>query len=507
MTGRIALLYIETVNGWRCLTPHSNDQAGLDSLSIDWGTEHPWEQPEPPVMTFSIQDRTGEMAGDALHLANASVWLQKTDDITWNWLDVPGTWESQSSSTSWDGLADLVPVDIPSTPSQSLLTVFRGTVNVGGVVRKRADDWLIELKATGVMVNAKRSTGKGPTSGDPVWAGWHWTGSWNDRVTGLANRMNGVGAPSITGRAREWMDGAAVPVAPYASDSYPDLLTILHRTTGHSPNMPVWQEGHARGESATASWTVQLAGMPAAITLDGSGALHVTHDNETLPMIPAAGIAVDSLELGIPDPMTGVSITGRSVTTDQDGRANVEDAQTDISAASAMPINVLNEKSISIESDAILSDTIDPSNVLDVDEMRDDWRRILLANSNRLRPQGLRIDSDHLDDTTYECIFTTAPSWPFAFIHNIYTTLTDRDGVPSTSGSWLAIGGTLSYQARPHAVWSNDLTLHPLPRDTTTGPIRWVDLRPVGCAWKRLPEFTWMEFGQIDTITTSKEEQ
>ena len=131
---------------------------------------------------------------------------------------------------------------------------------------------------------------------------------------------------------------------------------------------------------------------------------------------------------------------------------------------------------------------------------------VILANSTRLQPRSLKVESRKVDNVEHSTQFHPWSGLPLTFIHNRYTPLVARDGTPATAGAWLPIGGTLTYRHRNgEAVWSNELDLHPLPRDPTLAPLRWIDLKPLTCKWERLPAMTWAELAQIDVITNEQE--
>lgn len=504
MTGRIALLYMDWGEGWTCLTPHDQDQSGLDELEIDWGSSEAWEQPDPPVMSFTLRDLTGRLAGDALWLTGARVWLQCADAVTWGGFRASGAWADAPGR--WEDLWELQRPTIPARPSASLETVFRGVVNSGGRVRQETGRWMIDLKATGVGVLASRRTTQGPVSADPAYQSMHWACSYAARVDEIARRLASSGAPVIDAATRRWVDMQETALAAYSGDSYPDLLTVLHATTAHSPDMPLWQEGHERGESSAATWRVQKPGMPCRVTLMADGTLAVTHDGTTWPLIPAGRVMVDDTTLGLPDPVAGATIDGKRVGRDKDGKWTFDDSRATVTVP-GMPSADGGEKTITVDTDAILADTTGgqwTGGTLDVD--RDAWATAVEANSTRLRPENLTIGTDDLDDTEYAGLYSTAPVRPFAFLHNRYTALADHDGNPATSGGWLAIGGTLTHRTRDGTPeWRNELTLAPLPRDTDAAPVRWKDLEPVTVPWRRVDELTWAELAQIDQIaTTSK---
>ena len=69
-------MFIDTGNGWTPVNDSAKDVAALDSFVIDWGSDGIDEQPEPAVMSFTLRDRTGRLAGQALTLAGMKVVVQ-----------------------------------------------------------------------------------------------------------------------------------------------------------------------------------------------------------------------------------------------------------------------------------------------------------------------------------------------------------------------------------------------------------------------------------------------
>lgn len=513
MTGRIALLYLDRGNGWECLTPHEADQAALESLSIDWGVARIDEQPDAPVLRFTVRDRSGDLAGDVLYLAGARVWLQKTDAVPWRRFDVPGQWRQVDQMVSWDELEDLDPPAIPATPDTSLETVFYGRVTVGGTVTQRdKGDWLVSLYASGMSVLTHRQAQQGPYLGLPQLDGYHWPYDPAQRLDVLQQRL----ADSRDMPVFDDLDTmrALLPpsVAPYAGDSFPDTITIIRNLVSSSPSWPLVYEAYVTGRSNPAVFTPVLCGGYARIAMLADGSVAVSYRGHVSGTIPADQVMVDATELGLPDPVTRVVVKGKKATWD-DGkqRFGFEDTELSYSDQGLVPDNLAeSQKSVSVDTDAILKDDTgrwNPGVFAPSDGQRQQVAAVILANSTRLIPQQLKTDSRKTDDTEHAGMFHAYPGHPLVFIHNRYTPLTDRDGTPATGGAWLPIGGTLTYRHRGReATWSNELQIYPLPRDPTTQPLQWRDLEPVACKWQRLPAFTWSEFAQIDMITTDMKE-
>lgn len=513
MIGRLALLYLERGNGWECLTPHENDQAALESLSIDWGTDSLDSQPDAPVLRFTIRDRTGVLAGDVLYLAGARVWLQKTDAVPWQRFDVAGQWQQVDPSISWDELANLKPPVIPPTPDTDLETVFYGRITVGGKVtqRKSKGDWLVSLYASGMSVLTHRQATQGPEQSGAL-AGYHWPVSPAERLDVLQSRLAALNIP-FSDTALAWLRRHMPPaLAPYGNDSHPDLITLVRNLASSSPDWPLVYEACEQGRNTPGVMTVGLPGSPAYVAMLPDGTLATSWQGHVAGTVRAELVMVDDITLALPDPVTQVTLKGKRVTWDDDKQAfGFEDSELAFGDRGLVPDNLTeSQKSVSVESDAVIRDdsaghwTAGVYMPSDSDRLR--RAAVILANSTRLRPQSLHVESRKVDDVEHAVQFHPWTGLPLMFIHNRYTPLVTRDGTPATAGAWLPIGGTLAYRHRAgEATWSNELDLRPLPRDPTLQPLRWMDLGPLTCKWERLPAMTWAEWGQIDLITTEQE--
>lgn len=76
-------MFIDTGNGWTPVNDSAKDIAALDSFVIDWGSDSIDEQPEPAVMSFTLRDRTGRLAGQALTLVGMKVVVQFSNQPRW----------------------------------------------------------------------------------------------------------------------------------------------------------------------------------------------------------------------------------------------------------------------------------------------------------------------------------------------------------------------------------------------------------------------------------------
>lgn len=518
MSGRIAFLYLNRGDGWERLTDHRRAHAALESLTVEWGTDSIDEQPAPPVLSVSIRDNDGSMAGDSLYMAGAEVWLQKSDEPTWNDFKPAGTWASISNTITWTTLTDLHEPVQPATPDTALETVFRGRITAGGTVTRRADDWTISIKANGMGILADRTADQGNYLGIRQLDGYHWEYDPTARLDVIQSRLKAMGAPVFTPNALAWLKTHMPPsLAPYAGDSFPDLDTIIGRLASSSPLWPLIYEIHARGETTRGLYSITLAGGYGVIRLDTAGRIAATVEGSAVPVLPAALVMVDADTLDMPDPITNITLKGRKITwkKDEDSEENTplagtfgfEDTETTFSSLGTVPANLTeSRKSISVETDAIITDDTAgewPHGHLTPSEQdRRRYAAIIRANSTRLHPVGLKVDTRRISDLNHPDLFRASAPNPLVFTHNRYTPLLSRDGAPATAGMWQPIGGTLTYRHQGgRAVWANEFeTLHPLPRDPSISPPTWAAMNAVTCQWQQVAQLTWAELSQIDRI-------
>ena len=99
-------MFIDTGSGWTPVNDSAKDIAALDSFTIGWGSDGIDEQPEPAVMTFTMRDKTGRLAGQALTLAGMKVIVQFSDQPRWQ--------DLQPSMGGWKDLR--IPIGSNSPP-------------------------------------------------------------------------------------------------------------------------------------------------------------------------------------------------------------------------------------------------------------------------------------------------------------------------------------------------------------------------------------------------------
>lgn len=156
-------MFIDTGSGWTPVNDSAKDIAALDSFTIDWGSDSIDEQPEPTVMSFTLRDRTGRLAGQALTLAGMKVVVQFSNQP--RWMDLTpamGSW--QDLRIPIDSLHRAYSPVSPDSPDSPAMTMFAGTVSTGGSVEPASGGgWLLKLSATSRMAVWKRLQSQGPT--------------------------------------------------------------------------------------------------------------------------------------------------------------------------------------------------------------------------------------------------------------------------------------------------------------------------------------------------------
>lgn len=499
---RQPMLYIDRGNGWEDATGHEHAPAALAAFSIDWGCDSPEEQPDPSVLRFQLIDRTGDLAGNSTRLAGMKVLIQLSRRPVWRDLDGVESWQEQPRSMTW---ADFHRTHRPATggqPDEGALTIFTGNVTSGGEITQRGDGtYLLDLYANSTLVRANRTTRQGPTSTDAAFSGLHWTGDKAARVDEINARLRALGCPVLDTQTTVWLKTNAAQPAPYGTDSYPELSTVLNALAANSPYIPLYYETHDTGLGNDHIHAV-FAGSPHSITLHSDGTLSVLGYGMEQTVADGGMITVDGNTLTIPDPVSKVTLSTKAVKWDDNSqKLTFEDDELEIGDQGLLPANLTETvESVSFDCDAVTRDdsqghwtrgTWQPS-----DDERQRWARWLATQTLRLRPEKLTASSRHLDIDLYERqLQPTASLW--AFVNTRYTKLLADDGTPATSGAWLATGGTLSFDWRNgEPVLSNELTLTPLPMTPSTLS-HWDDLNPIGMAWQAMPEFTWGEFSQI----------
>ena len=486
-------MFIDTGNGWTPVNDSAKDIAALDSFVINWGSDSIDEQPEPAVMSFTLRDRTGRLAGKALTLAGMKVVVQFSNQP--RWMDL---------TPAMGGWRDLrIPIDSlhktyspasPASPDSPATTMFAGTVSTGGTVEPTSDGgWLLKLSATSRMTVWKRLQSQGPTDTAAKWNGAHWIGTPSTRLKEMNRRASAQGAPEAQ------LDGLALPssVAPYTSSDHPSQLDLLHRLTA-GPRLPQWHEVY---DGATSSLRPLFLADPIAVHLSADGRLSVLADGETRHALSASDIEA-STNLRITEPVTQVVINAKRVKSDN-GKLSFDDVEITMGDQNRLPSQLTAmQKSLTLDSDMLAVDDSGgvwnsggTSNVSDTD--RANIAQWLESHDLRMVPDPVTFNSTRIDPARRPWLYKASPSGPFIIVKAKASALTGSDGRPAFTGPITTIGGTLKYRwhdGKPTLTQEATLTaLRPL----LTKQITWTDLPTL--SWQQL-DLHICDLSMIQTI-------
>ena len=486
-------MFIDTGDGWTPVNDAARDIAALDSFTIQWGSDSIDEQPDPAVMTFTLRDKTGRLAGQALTLAGMKVIVQFSNQPRWTDLKPSmGTWEDLRIPI--DSLHRAYSPDSPDSPDSPASTMFAGTVSTGGTVSPTANgSWLLALTATSRMAVWKRLQSQGPTDTNAKWNGAHWIGTPSARFAELNRRAKAQGAPEAQ------LDGLALPasVAPYTASEHPSQLDLLHRLTA-GPRLPQWHETYTGSESAL--HPLFLAD-PIAVHLSTDGRLAILTDGETRQALSASDIEA-STDLSITEPITQIVINAKRVKADN-GKLSFDDVEITMGDQNRLPAHLTaTQKSLTLDSDLLAVDESGgvwnsgkTSTVTDAD--RTNIAQWLESHDLRMVPETVTFNSLRIDPARLPWLYKASPSGPFLIVKAKASMLTGSDGRPAFTGPITTIGGTLSYRWRAgKPTLTQEATLAAL-RPLLTGKITWADLPDL--AWQTL-DMHICDLSMIQTI-------
>lgn len=486
-------MFIDTGSGWTPVNDSAKDIAALDSFTIQWGSDSIDEQPDPAVLTFTLRDKTGRLAGQALTLAGMKVIVQFSDQPRWQDLQPSmGGWEDLRIPI--DSLHRAHSPDSPDSPGSPASTMFAGTVSTGGSVELASGGgWLLKLSATSRMAVWKRLQSQGPTDPAAKWDGAHWIGTPAARLEEMNRRASAQGAPEAQ------LDGLALPssVAPYTPSDHPSQLDLLHRLTA-GPRLPQWHETYTGAES---SLRPLFLADPIAVHLSTDGTLTILTDGETRHAIQASDIEA-STDLSITEPITQIVINAKRVKADN-GKLSFDDVEITMGDQNRLPAKLkATQKSLNLDSDMLTVDDSGgvwnsgaTSNVSDTD--RANVAQWLESHDLRMVPETVTFNSTRIDPARLPWLYRAAPSGPFIIVKAKASALTGSDGRPAFTGPITTIGGTLRYRWRDGLpTLTQEATLAAL-RPLLTTKITWTDLPDL--AWQTL-DMHICDLSMIQTI-------
>ena len=492
-------MFIDTGSGWTPVNDSAKDIAALDSFTIDWGSDSIDEQPEPTVMSFTLRDRTGRLAGQALTLAGMKVVVQFSNQP--RWMDLTpamGSWQDlRIPIDSLHRAYSPVSPDSPDSPDSPAMTMFAGTVSTGGSVEPASGGgWLLKLSATSRMAVWKRLQSQGPTDTAAKWNGAHWIGTPAARLAEMNRRASAQGAPEAQ------LDGLALPssVAPYTPSDHPSQLDLLHRLTA-GPRLPQWHEVY---DGATSSLRPLFLADPIAVHLSSDGRLSILTGGETRHALSVSDIEA-STDLSIPEPLTQVVINAKRVKSDN-GKLSFDDVEITMGDQHRLPSQLTaTQKSLTLDSDMLAIDDSGgvwnsgaTSNVSDTD--RANVAQWLESHDLRMVPDPVTFNSTRIDPARLSWLYKASPSGPFIIVKAKASALTGSDGRPAFTGPITTIGGTLSYRWRNgKPTLTQEATLAAL-RPLLTKQITWTDLSTL--SWQQL-DLHFCDLSMIQIIDTS----
>lgn len=490
-------MFIDTGHGWTPVNDSAKDVAALDSFTIDWGSDSIDEQPDPAVMSFTLRDRTGRFAGQALTLTGMKVVVQFSNQP--RWMDLTpamGGW--RDLRITLDSLHRAYSPDSPDSPDSPAETMFAGTVSTGGTVSPTANgSWLLELTATSRMAVWKRLQSQGPTDTAAKWNGAHWIGTPSARLAELNRRAKAQGAPEAQ------LDGLTLPasVAPYTASEHPSQLDLLHRLTA-SPRLPQWHETYDGG---TSTLRPLCLADPIAVHLSTDGTLTILTDGETRQALSASDIEA-ATDLSITEPITQIVINAKRVKADN-GKLSFDDVEITMGDQNRLPAQLTaTQKSLTLDSDMLAVDESGgvwnsgkTSTVTDAD--RADIAQWLESHDLRMVPETVTFNSTRIDPARLPWLYKASPSGPFLIVKTKASMLTGSDGRPTFTGPITSIGGTLRYRwCDGTPTLTQEATLAAL-RPLLTKQITWADLPDI--AWQVL-DLHICDLSMIQTIDQTK---
>lgn len=452
---RQIFMYMRPKNAsWQTLNDSRHDVAALTDFTIDWGTEQPFAQPDPAVLSCTLRDSTGTLAGRASTLAGARIIVQLSRQINYSMLKQSAATYAQATATL-DRLHYAIAPTVPGTPSAGDVTIFDGIVSAGATITHKNNAWRLKIKAVSRMVLWRRMADNGPSAVQ----GYHWTGTPSERLKELNARASRAGAPTVDASSVDLPPS----VAPYETNSHPTQLDLLQRLYGHSLSLPIW--GEYPNDAGTIIKPYRLADN-AVIWIDAAGNMGTIVAGQRRKALPAAKIP-DVSSLSMPNPRAGLTINAHTATVDN-GKLQVEDATISVADTSRTGDPTAAGDWITIDSDTLTANSSSgtiPGAAYTVSESQRDSMRYTLKEYNRRTSYTLTVDSSKVDPEEWPELYETRPSGPEIIQGSIYGSLIDDELTPITLNAFTTIGGTLSYELHNDTpILTHELHTTALPR-------------------------------------------
>lgn len=400
-------------------TRKPNSLAVLDSLSIEWGTANPYEQPEPAVCRFTLIDHAAQISVDPTQLTGAKVKI-----------------------------------------SLDNANIFAGTITSGATITTETDHVRIDTSATSDYAIWKRLRSQGTEF--PYWPGirgkYYWYNA--QQSTGLINEFNkraqAAGAPQVY---TPTLPGKRC-YAPVPAGDYPSQFDMLHWLYA-AYRLPLWAEWDA----ATIGHAYLIARRCKALLSDWTFANYAQNNHRsTSPDIPnTRPLPADKVQTDgrytLGDPYTQYVFRGKRMIwethTDVTGNLivdeglDVTDRDVTCTDETKLPAALkTSQKSVIVDALTVMDCSTDlnpapysytatpPTSV-----EKDDLSNLLKLLDTHLRPENLTVDSLTLDAATYKHYFMPT------MLDGITITGTIKNPLARKvlAGTWMMIGGLLTY--------------------------------------------------------------
>lgn len=481
-------MFIDWGEGWTPVNDHAHDLAALDGLTIRWGTDDPAEQPDPAVCSFTLHDRTGDMAGMAATLAGARVIVQMSEQPTWD--DMPARpWNDYPATRLRYLYNEYVPPN-PDNVDSPLVTLFDGIVASGGTARWAGGrSWNLDLTASSRMILWKRSQAQGPTSTDARWDGYHWVGTPAERLAEIRSRAAAAGLPALDVGSL----GRPPAVVPHEVGDSPSLLDLVHTMYATQTAMPLWSEYPERASSRIGY--IAMNGEH-DLHMAPDGILYVRDGEEPRTALDADGV-IGGETYTVPAPLTQITYKTHAMSLDDDGKVEIEDADTTCTDMGLLPANLTStQSSMTIETDVPVKNDAGGYQWIVYDSFRRAAANWLYAVNMRLRAEGMTFDSRRIDPTDRPYLYVSAPSGPITFAGALGGQLTGSDDRPAFTGVWTTIGGVLTFRwVAGDPVLRHEVNLWPLR--TTATDHTWDSIADWPARWRDVSAIVWDEMALV----------
>lgn len=430
-------VWLQTPSGMKLINDHAQETTALDSLSIEWGTSSIASQPDPSVLSITLVDRTGAIAGKPVNLIGTRIIVQLSHEPTYE--DLQPIRIGDVMETVGRLAETYQPQDPTSYDDASTIMIFSGQLGNEMSITKSDDGaYLIDTSATSDLAMLKRDQKQGSTSNEQRFNGFQWADA--NRYAEIYNRAYLANMPYPDPTI---FDGT--PHAPVGTSETPSLLDLIHSAAA-STNEWLCYEHMTYTAARGLGYEVKPFGPAIAynVTLHSTMAITTDYESKSTQPIPARIIQGEP-KLTISQPYTQIVIKGYTAKVDDQKKLSFEDATVQISDTDLPDAARTTQKSLTLESDAVINNQA--GNTWDrgvrnaeTDASRAVWRNILTAIDTTPTPD-IKVSSATCDPLTFPRLYRPEPSGPIIITGQELGFIGGTDyEVPLTT-----IGGTLSY--------------------------------------------------------------